>query len=684
MPVPEAQIEVPDIEVLDTPFKKVLACSAAFLVLFGSLLALAASRAGEHEQKLSAQAQEASITALAEYGAAFAEISELAGSDAEARSLRQRAEAARAASSLTGLAAYTAAANEWDKSSRALTDLAIKDTDAIHYDDVSRDAVERLYQPRVTSLRADAQRETATAWSAKADRYILGITLLAVALSLLGLSLTLARRIRILVLVPAVVITLFAAGVSVAAAVQRPAVTSDAAVRALAEGDKQMSLRKYDEAIKSYSEAIRLRGDYPLAYRARATAADVADSPELNTYTFTLADEESRTQSIADLDRALDLNPVPDYMSLVNQGANLFHVRRYAESEELTRRALASNDRLPLPWANLALVQAAQGREAEARESYAEMIRRAGSRPDPVEQAELYASSRTTLEILASMEPHRAELVRDLQGLLVAAQAEQVSPGANQAGADAKISALKLVVNGWALAMTYQSANLPARSRVSWIGYFRAGPSDPWQQRLHLVAIDRLAVDNPSQRYFLDVACLGRGEYRLDVWLDDRLLATTTAPRSSTAARYVGSYESAGRISACRPHGWKLDDDVLGQLRLSDPRPDRETVAVRTAPLPAELLGQPAPEVIAKALDTDPSCAGFGTATGQTPYFVGGVQGAFRQYPLQSDGRNAWCWAGVGTDNSLRTVVARYGVAADSAPIVNDLVGQLYFNVPSP
>ncbi len=684
MPVPEAQIEIPEIEVLDTPFKKVLACSAAFLVLFGSLLALAASRASENERRLSAEAQQASITALAGYGAAFAEISELAGSDAEARSLRQRAESARAASSLTGLAAYTAAANEWDKSSQALTDLAIKDTDAIHYDDVSRDAVERLYQPRVTSLRADAQRETATAWGAKADRYILGITLLAVALSLLGLSLTLARRIRILVLVPAVVITLFAAGVSVAAAVQRPTVTPDGALRALAEGDKQMSLRKYDKAIASYSEAIRLRDDYPLAYRARATAADVADSPELNTYTFTLADEESRKQSIADLDRALDLNPVPDYMSLVNQGANLFHVRRYAESEELTRRALASNDRLPLPWANLALVQAAQGREAEARESYAEMIRRAGSRPDPVEQAELYASSHTTLEILASMEPHRAELVRELQGLLVAAQAEQVSPGANPAGADAKISALKLVVNGWALAMTYQSTHLPARSRVSWIGYFRAGPNDPWQQRQHLVAIDRLTVDNPSQRYFLDVACLGRGEYRLDVWLDDRLLATTTAPRSSTAATYVGSYESAGRISACRPRGWKLDDDVLGQVRLSDPRPDRETVTVRTAPLPSELLGQPMPDVIATALDTEPSCAGFGTATGQTPYFVGGVQGAFRQYPLQSDGRNAWCWAGVGTDNSLRTVVARYGVAADSAPIVNDLVGQLYFNVPPP
>ena len=63
MPVPEAQIEIPEIEALDTTFKKVIACSAALLVLFGSLLALAASRASEHEQDLSARAQQASITA---------------------------------------------------------------------------------------------------------------------------------------------------------------------------------------------------------------------------------------------------------------------------------------------------------------------------------------------------------------------------------------------------------------------------------------------------------------------------------------------------------------------------------------------------------------------------------------------------------------------------------------------
>jgi tetratricopeptide (TPR) repeat protein len=685
MPVPEAQIEIPDIDVLDTPFKKLIACSAALLVLLGSLLALAASRASEQERTLSAHAQEQSITALADYGAAHAEISKLTGSDAEARTLRQRAEFARAASSLTGVDAYATAAQAWDRSARALANLEVTETGAAHYDDLNRKAADRLFAPRVTSLQADADRENATAWGAKADRYVLGITLLAVALALLGLSLTLAEGIRKLVVIPAVLIAGSAILVGVFAFAQHPSATPLEAVTALAEGDKQMTLGRFDAAITSYSRAIDLRSDYVQAYRARSIAHLRAGSSENGSYVVTTVDEGHRKGAISDLDRVLDLSPVPDYLALVNQGANLFHTRMYAESEALSRRAVESNDKLPLPYGNLALVLAAQGKADEARTTYDDMIERVADRPDPIERAELFSSARSALEILAKDKPERRELVQELEGRLVAGQAKLADTARNPAGADAKISGLTLTANGWHIWATYQQANLPAQSRVSWIGYFRRGQADAWEQRSRLVAIDRSTAASQGRRMILDNGCPGRGEYRLEAWLDDRLLASATAKTSTTAAtQYVPFYDSSVRAWACRPADWSMNDAVPGQVRLSAPELGTEIFTVRTTPLPAELLGQPMNVVVGRALDTDPTCIGFGVPTAQAPGQVGGVPGVSRQYRQQKDGRAAWCWAGLGADNSLRVVVAQYRGNPDFVAPVSGAITQLYFDVRLP
>ena len=106
---------------------------------------------------------------------------------------------------------------------------------------------------------------------------------------------------------PAVLIAVFAALVSVVAASQHPARTPDGAVQALAEGDRLMTLARYDDAVDSYTEAIRLSADYAEAYRARGTAQALAGSPETASYVFTTVDQEARERSIADLEKALEL-----------------------------------------------------------------------------------------------------------------------------------------------------------------------------------------------------------------------------------------------------------------------------------------------------------------------------------------------------------------------------------------
>jgi tetratricopeptide (TPR) repeat protein len=681
--VAEAEIEVPELDRLDTPFKKRVAITAALLVLFGGLLAFGASIASEREQELSADAQSATITASAGYGAAYSKITTLTGGDTQVRSLDQRAELARVEATLTGSDAYTQEAAAYDVSAQALADLAVPDQDESHFADVNRETTDRLLEPREDALRADAKRETAADWGAKSDRYVLGITLLGVALALLGLSLTLSSKTRRLVVVPAVLIALFAAVISGLAASQHPTTTPDKAVRAMAEGDRLMSLGRYDDAVKAYSEAIRLRDDYAQAYRARGTAYDLAGSPETSGYVFTTVDKEARAKSIADFDKALELSPVPDYLTLVNQGANVFHVKKYAESEQLTERALATNDRLPLPWSNLAMAQAAQGKEDEARASFKEMIKRVVERPDPAERFELFAAVRSALEILVRLEPSRADLAQRFEGMMVAAQAEQLRPGAVPDGTDATISNLKLSVTGFQLEASYDRAGLAPDSRISWVGYFRPSDDQPWQQPAYLLLVDRLVDATPGSytTSMIDTSCPGPGEYRLDAWLDDRLLASTETTVAAQADRYVVSYDPASRVTACRPKDWTLDDSVPGLARLTAPAGDKTQLTVRAVPLPAELLGQPPRRVALRALDTEPACSQFGAPAAKLISSIGQVQGIARQFSPREDGSDVLCWAGLGQDGLLRVVVAEFDANTPASPAaVDDLIPRLYFN----
>ncbi|WP_028650969.1 tetratricopeptide repeat protein [Nocardioides halotolerans] len=676
-------VEIPEIERLDTPFKKRVALSAALLVLLGGILAYGASLAGEHEQELSAQADAATITASAGFGSAYSEVATLIAGDAEARSLSQRAELARVHASLTGSDAYAHRAEAYAASAQALADLAAADEADSHYADVNREVTNRLLEPREDALRADARRETAADWGAKADRYVLGITLLGVALALLGLGLTLSSRTRKLVVVPAVLIALFAAVLSGLAAAQRPTTTPDSAVRAVAEGDRLMSLGRYDDAVEAYTRAIELRGDYAAAYRARGSAYDLAGSPQTSSYVLTTIDAEFRAKSIADLDRALELNPVPDYLTLVNQGANVFHVKKYALSEELTTRALATNDELPLPWSNLAMAQAAQGKEQEARASFEEMIERVLERPDPIEQYELFAAVRTALEILATLEPSRAGLVETFEGMMVAAEAELLRPGPVPDGDDATISGLELTATGFELDWSFDRAGFSPDSRITWVGYFRPSEDDPWQQPSYLLNVDRLVDAEPGAytMSMIDTSCPGPGHYRLQAWLDDRLVASAETTVAAEASRYVVSYDPSSRITACRPKDWVLNDALPGVVGLAAPEDEKTALVVRAVPVPAELAGLPGPRLVRTALDTEQACAGYGPPSAELESSIGGIEGVSRQFSPKPDGSDVLCWAGLGQDGLLRIFVAAYDADTPSSPAaVDDLILRLYFN----
>jgi tetratricopeptide (TPR) repeat protein len=682
MAIPDPPLELPDLDIPDTPFKRRTALAVAVLAFVGGLLGVGAGLAADRADAQGRDAQRAAVAAMADRSTAYAQFYDVLGGHTEVRGVQQRLEMARFRASLAPRGDDAAAAAEWEQAAGALQDLSLDLAGVPYSDQLTRYGSDLLLDPAIEQLRADAAAETAGSWGNKADRYVFGITLLAVALPLLGLSLTVSPSARRPLVWAAALIAAGAVGVGAQTAVMPVVTTPDAAIRAVADGDRLAALHRFDDAVDAYTRALRARSDYTIAFRQRAGARIAAASPEKDTLVYTVAvtSPEARRLAVEDLYRAMDAD-APDYTVLLNQGANLFHLRAYAEGERLTRQALALNDELPLPWSNLGLFRAAQGDADGARRAYDALVARIRQRPDAREQGEIYAVSRTTLEMLAAMEPDKAGLALELEGRLVAAQSG--TDADRSAGSSPRIAGLRLSSAGFQLVATYSHTGVPADAVLSWIPYTRQRPDQPWQQRWDLTRFGRFGVaeNGSSTTTLLDTLCPARGEqYRVDVWLGNDRLATATTGASSASGEtsYVAAYDPAGPFSTCRPEGWDIDEEVPGLLSLTEASGDARFV-VRAVPVPAEVSADP-DAAVAAALDAQvaalsPSHTGQIERTG--PWNVGGLAGTSRQYARGTDGALVWAWAGMAQDGVIRIVAARYG--EKDVAVVNDMTERVQF-----
>lgn len=323
-------------------------------------------------------------------------------------------------------------------------------------------------------------------------------------------------------------------------ALSSPHATPEDALQAVAEGDRLMSLRRFDQAIAAYSTAVDIDPTYALAYRQRSLAHLLGGSGERNSYVLTTTDPEARREVIADLERAFEHGATDDYLALVNQGANYFHTQDYKSSERFTRSALRLNPAPPLPWMNLGLVLAAQGRYEEARLAYHKAIDRLRERPDPLEHQEVFAASRGTLEILARQQPDRAASVRQLQGELVDAELADRFPGATiPSRTDADVIDLRLSTENSQLLATVSYRGLPEGAPLAWIVYFRPEAGEEWQQRQDLSVFEQSTLPPSGAAHLLivDERCPAAGEYRLDLFLGRERLASGEASLPATEGR---------------------------------------------------------------------------------------------------------------------------------------------------
>jgi tetratricopeptide (TPR) repeat protein len=655
----------PDDE-LASPFRRWVALGVTLVALLGGIVGYLASDAGARESATEREAEVASVAALSAQNGAAADAYEQFGDYVTALSLKRRHDIEVVGGQVLGQDAVPGTVQDWQAAGAKVADLtpllrpgAMADRPDLLWNQL-------FVAPNLAALRQQAAQQTAGSWGDKSNLYVGGVTLLAVAVTLLGLSLTVGTRVRRIFVWPAGLLAAVTLLGSAVVAVIPPARTPGAAIDAVAEGDRLAGNRDFDGATAAYARAIALDPDYAAAYARRGLSELLAGSPQRNTSMFvvTTATPAARQASIVDLNRSLQLGG-SDYTTLVNQGANYFHVPDYRRSEDFSRRAIALNPDLPLPWLNLTLALVGEGREAEARATMAPAIDRIKSRPTLQERGELYAAARSTLVTAAIQTPAAEPLSLSLQAQLVRAEGDQVVPKAVPAP-DAGAHDLQLTVLGSTVRAQVAYSGLTQGTRVAWMVYYRTSATQEWTQRadLSLYETPQLPTSGTAYKNVFDLGCPTGGEYRVDLYVDGRRLATATSAHPQTALALTPFTDAVGGINVCRPAGWTLTADLTGSTTLASPDGSRH-LTVRTVPTvrpPAtdaartELVDQ-----VLDRLQTELGPQATVTRTAQDSFFP--LVGTARL--LHIDGTvDGYVWAVVGTDNVVRTVSASYPTGA--------------------
>lgn len=672
------ELDLPDASELDDPFKRWVAVGVVVITLFGSWVAFMAARAAADSDSANREAQRAAIVSMGERTIASSRFTGAVAAANQVEELELQRSIAEARSQALGLQREEAEAQKWLAAAQSLASVSPLLSEAEYRGEQNRVyyAVDQSMPEAVATLRQQALTETADEASAQGDRYLTVITFLAVAVSLLGLSLAFGGRARMVLVLPALLI----AGVSIvsvlAVAFRSHTTTDPEAIEAVAQGLRLTERRSYDEALQQFDRALSIRADYAPAYAGRAGARLGAADPDNEGYFFDAVDDDTNRLVIADYRAAIDAGAGDNAQILGNLGASLFYAGEYSEGEQWTRAAIEVNDHIPLLWANLGLLLAAQDRDDEAIQAYATAVERTEARPDRFEREALYASARTELERLAADVPAREALARRIQAQLTAAETESVlgETLGQPPGADA-VTDMTITVEPGFVSVDYQAAGLEQGARLAWIWYFRPEGETFWQQRFGTNRFERWGEDEDGSlidgtsgyRAFSD-ACPSGGDYRVDLYAEGVLIASAEATRPATVP-LENYFDLVAGISLCRPSEWEVEVEQPGTFSVRDPGGDG-ALTIRSLPVPSARAEADEAAIERTALDAtgisgDVQIVSYGLEEG-------------RQRVATGARGSVLVWAAVDDTGVLRTVSAE--LPAGGSEQVQELLESLVFS----
>ena len=464
----------------------------------------------------------------------------------------------------------------------------------------SRDAL-------VATALQDAANEESSAWGSMAVTFTAIVTMLAVALYLLGSSLAMRRRIGRILAASGAVVALIATVWAGLIAGNQPATAPPEAAEAFADGmvalDSAHDQASYSRAEELLSKAIELRPTFARAYVERSTATFQANSPQVPGVPSSISGTDAVLRSTGDLLKARELG----YESASLSTSLGFHSVLLAvqggrpewldDAKTFLDDAVARDPENPIHRYNLALALLAARRFEEADAAYDQALlatlfndaaaaEREGRPPtqlrgNPELEQQWVTGALTDLQILVDGDdPAVADRATAIKQRVVGSAMR----GTGELGvgdSDATISDVELLVFPAEVQHT-ATYDDPAERDPLWVQWYHRPSADVgWSAVLQVSGPVFEGSEEVSLRAFLPYSfpnsCLPVGEYRAEFYSDGKLIATenTTAPHQPFEAVVARSVN----MGFCRPPDWQPSDVNINGLIEGYVSPDERSGA---------------------------------------------------------------------------------------------------------
>jgi hypothetical protein len=433
--------------------------------------------------------------------------------------------------------------------------------------------------------KQDAANEEREAWETRLSQYSVILTMLAVAVYLFGLSLTLQAAVRRIITGLALALVLVSAGWSGGLQIVRPSRAPDAAAEAYAQGRVDAAVARSPEDLKKaeddFSEAINARPTFAQAYVQRAGVRFVEGSPEVGSSFISITTQDALRSSTADLQKAYDLG-LRNYLLLYNLSSQDVLISLYDNRPELLSQAIALAEKgievdgnNPAQYGNLVVARLLAGDSSgadSALDKFIDHIVYVGEKHTPRNDQQFaenqLAGVLTPLQLIVDRQAGgngsgggvSAEKLQSIKEKLVNAV---VAPKQSRTlkASDATVDVFASKVQWSATIPDLQSDDTVS---VEWYH------NDPGKLGWSAIASVSGAVtptpNGPPDQYFenhpflVDTGqCTSPGRYRAEIYVNGHLAATAETDASKLTLNATFSRDIG--VALCRPDGWVHDDD---------------------------------------------------------------------------------------------------------------------------